>query len=77
MQIARAAAAGADREFPGQMRFGAGGKRGDLLVAEVQPGDPAVAPQRVSEAVQAVADDTINPSHAGSGEGLDHLALRP
>ncbi len=55
------------------MRLGAGGKGGDLFVAEMQPGDPAVAAQRVGEAVQAVADDAVNALYPGGGEGLDHL----
>ncbi len=73
VQIARAATAGADRQLAGQMRFGADGKSGDLFVAEVQPGDAAVAPQSISKAVQAVADNAINALHTGGGEGLDHL----
>ena len=73
MQVARAAAAGADRELTGQMRLGAGGESGNLFVAEVQPGDPTVAAQRVGEAVQAVADDAVNALYPGGGEGLDHL----
>ena len=73
VQIARAAAAGADRELTGQIRLGAGGKGGDLFVAEVQPGDPTMAAQRVGEAIQAVADDAVNALYAGGGEGLDHL----
>ncbi len=37
MQIAGAAAAGADGEVAGEMRVGAGGEGGDLFVAHVQP----------------------------------------
>ena len=55
------------------MRVGAGGEGGDFLVADVQPVDPAMAAERVGEAVEAVADDAVDPSHAGRGEGLDHL----
>ncbi len=45
VQVTRAAAAGADRELAGDMRLGTGGKSGDLLVAQMQPGDPAMAAQ--------------------------------
>jgi len=56
------------------MRLGAGGKGDDLFVTEVQPINPARAPpQRVGEAVQAVADGAVNALDAGGGEGLDHL----
>jgi hypothetical protein len=34
---------------------------------------PPLAPQRVGEAVQAVADDAVDALDAGGGEGLDHL----
>jgi len=32
VEVAGNSAVGADRDFPGEMRFGAGGKGGDLLV---------------------------------------------
>ena len=43
MQVARAAAAGADGEAARDMGVGAGGESGDLLVAQVQPFDAAGA----------------------------------
>ena len=57
----------------GDMRVGAGREGRDLLVADVQPLDAAMAPQRVGKTVQAVADDAVDPLHAGGGERLDHL----
>ena len=47
MEVAGAAASRADGEFAGDMRVGAGGERRDLLMADMQPLDPAaMAPQR-------------------------------
>ena len=73
VQVAGSATAGADREFAGQMRLGAGREGRDLFVAHVHPFDLALAAQRVGQPVQAVADDAINPLHAGRGEGFGEL----
>src|SRR5262249_7402814 len=68
-----AAAAGADREPAGEVRVAAGRKGRDLLMADVEPLDAAVAAQGIGEAIEAVADDAIDALHAGGGESLDHL----
>ena len=60
VQVAGAAAAGADRELAGQMRVGAGGEGRDLLVPDMQPVDLALPAQCVGEPVQAVADDAVD-----------------
>ena len=49
VQVAGAAASGADREVAGQMRLGAGGKGGDFFMADMQPVDAAVAAHRVGK----------------------------
>jgi hypothetical protein len=73
VQIARPAAARADRELAREMRLGAGRERGDLLVPDMDPFDPALAAQRVGQAIQAVADDAIHPLDTRSGERLGEL----
>ena len=60
MQVARPAAAGADRQLAGQMRLGTRGKGTGLLVPHVDPVDGSQAPQRIGEAVQRIADDAID-----------------
>ena len=73
MQIARAAAAGADGEVARDMRVGAGGEGGHFFVAHVQPLHAAAPAHGVGEAVQTVADDAVDALHASRGENLDHL----
>ena len=41
VQVAGPAAAGADGELAGDLRLGAGGERGRLLVAHMHPADPS------------------------------------
>ena len=68
MEIAWAAAAGADREIARQVRFGAGRKSGDLLVADMEPFDLTLASDGVGQPVQAIPDDAIDPLHARRGK---------
>ncbi len=44
-------------KLAGDLRFGRGGKGGDLLMPDVDPVDRLSLAQRVGEAVQAVAHD--------------------
>jgi hypothetical protein len=73
MQIAGSAAPRTDRELSGQVRLGAGGEGSGLLVSHMQPLDLALPADRVGEAVEAVADDTVDALDAGRGEGFDEL----
>src|SRR5271154_4549857 len=73
MQVARPAAARADRELAGQVRFGAGGEGAGLLVAHMNPLDLALPADRVGEAVEAVADDAVDALDAGCREGFREL----
>src|ERR1700733_10933240 len=73
VQIAGATAASANGELARQMRLGAGRERGDLLVPDVDPLDLALPAQGVGEAVEAVADNAIDPLDARCGQGLDEL----
>src|SRR6202171_1265075 len=73
VQVAWAATSGADREAACDMRIRAGRERGDFLVPDMQPLHAAVAPQRIGEAIEAVAHDSIDTLDTGGGEGFDHL----
>src|SRR5208282_2564989 len=73
VQVARAAAAGADGKLAGQMRLGARGEGGDLLVADMQPLDLSLTANGVGQAVKAVADDAVDALDAGGCENLGEL----
>src|ERR1700731_4535554 len=73
VQIAGPAAAGTNGEFTGQVRFGAGRESCNLLVPDVNPLDLALPPQRVGEAVEAIADNAIDPLDARCSQGLGEL----
>ena len=80
MQIARSAAAGADREFAGQMRFGAGRESGNLFMPDMNPLDLGLPAQRVGQPIQAVADDAIDPLDARprlKSRQIDRLPFSP
>ena len=55
------------------MRLGTGCEGRDLLVPDMDPLDLALSPQRVSEAVEAIANNAINPLDASRGQRLDEL----
>jgi len=67
------------------MRLRPGGEGGDLLVPDMDPFDLALTAKGIGQAVQAVADDPVNPLDAGGreglgklvGNGLRHRALSP
>src|SRR5258708_33551819 len=73
LQLARSAAAGADGKLAGQMRLGAGRESCDLLVPHMYPLDLALTADRIGQPVQAVADNAIDPFHAGGGKGFCKL----
>src|ERR1700693_3125094 len=73
VQIAGPAAASTNGEFTGQVRFGAGREGCDLLVPDVNPLDLALSSQRVGEAVEAIADNAIDPLDARCSQGLCEL----
>jgi len=72
MEVARTAAARADRELAREVGLGAGCEGGTLFVANVNPLDGVQRPQGIGEAVQRVATDAINALDARLGEGLRH-----
>src|SRR5262249_60661867 len=59
MQVARSAAAGADRELTREMGLATGGKRRDLLVPDVNPFDLALAAQPGGQPVQPCAGEAV------------------
>ena len=70
VQVARAAAAGADCEVTCEMRLGAGREGGDLLMTDMQPLDLPLPANGIGNAVEAVADDAIDASHTDRGGAL-------
>src|SRR5262249_41119188 len=77
MQVARSAAAGADRELTREMGLGTGGKRRDLLVPDMNPFDLALMAQRVGQPVEAVADDAVNAFDSRRHQNLGELIRDP
>ena len=73
VQIARPAAAGADRELAGQMRFGARRECSNLLMPDMHPRNLALAPDRVGQAVEAVADNAVDTLDARCSEDFGEL----
>src|ERR1700687_586798 len=74
-----------DHVRPERDRQGAGGKGGDLLVPDMHPLELALAADGVRQAVQAIADNAVNPLDASGCErvgelirhGLRHVSLSP
>src|SRR6185369_2423923 len=58
--VSGAAAPGANGETPGQVRLGSGRKRSGFFVASVGPLHVAAFAERVSDAVERVACDSVN-----------------
>jgi hypothetical protein len=73
VHVPGSAAAGADREFSCEMRLGASSESSDLLVSHMYPLDLALAADRISQAVQAVADDAVYSLDAGGSERFRKL----
>src|SRR6516165_3738265 len=73
VQVARSATAGANGELTREMGFGAGRERGDLFVPHMDPFDFALTAYGVRQAVQAIANDAVDPLDARCSEGFDEL----
>ena len=54
---------GADGQLAGERGLGGGGEGGRLLVADVLPGEVAVAAQGVGEPVERVAGQPVDAAH--------------
>src|SRR5580658_5301636 len=73
VQVTRATATSTNGQCPRQMRFGTSRKGRDLFMPDVDPLDLALAAERVGEAIEAIADDAINPLYARCGQRLSEL----
>ena len=71
MDMAWPAGARTDRQLPGDLTFRAGREGADLFVAHMHPVDDAPRPDRLGHGVEAVADDTVDPSYPHLLEGFD------
>ena len=65
MQVAGSATAGTDRELARQVRLCNRRKGGNLLMADMHPLDLALAANGIGDAVQAIADDAVDPLYTG------------
>ena len=70
MQIAGTARPRAHRKLARDLRFGRGGKSGDLFMPDMNPVDRLSLAQRIGEAVQAVADHAEDALDAGLRQRL-------
>jgi hypothetical protein len=73
VQIAGAAAAGADGKFAGQVRLSASRESRDFFVPNVDPLDFALPAYRVGQAVEAVTDDAVDAFDACGRKSLCEL----
>src|ERR1700761_7790319 len=73
MQIAGTAAAGAHGKVAGEMSFGPRRESGSLLMAHVDPIDRFSSPQRIGNAVEGVADHTVDAFDASLLEGFNQV----
>src|SRR6266581_8836317 len=73
VQIARAAAPGADGEVPRQMRLGTRRESGNFLVPHMNPLDLALPAQRIGQPIEAVADNDVDPLDTGCSERFRKL----
>src|SRR4029453_9753974 len=61
VQVARTAAAGADRQSSRELRFRAGGKRGGFLMSHVRPPHVRLSANRIRDSVERVPCHAIDP----------------
>jgi len=70
VQVARAAAAGADGELAGEVRFCSRGEGCRLLVPHGDPSKPVLSPDGIGDSVERVSRDPIDPRHFSADEGV-------
>src|ERR1700754_92753 len=73
MEVAGAAASGADGDTSREVRFGSRREGGDLFVADVNPLDLALTADGIRQAVEAVAYDAVNPCDACRRQDIGEL----
>ena len=77
VQVARPATASANGEVTRKMRLGAGREGGNLLVPDMDPIDLSLSAQGIGEAVEAIADNAVDPPHPRRYEDLRELISYP
>ena len=65
MQVAGSATAGTDRELASKVRLCTRRKGSNLLVPDMHPLNLTLAANGIGDAVQAIADDAVDPLYAG------------
>src|ERR1700674_1836798 len=75
MQVPGTATPGADRQLSREMRFRSGGKRCRLFMSHVNPLKLFLCANRVRDAVQRVARNTVNPLYSRLRENI-HQQVR-
>src|SRR5271166_1606161 len=70
MQVSRTAASSADRQFAGEMRFGASRERGRLLMADMHPLNLVSSANRVRDSVERIAADSVNALNSGFQQNI-------
>jgi hypothetical protein len=73
MKVAGAAASRAHGKIACQVRFGACRKRGDFFMSDMDPLELALAPQGISNAIQAITDYAVDSFDAGGEKRIDEL----
>ena len=71
MHMSRAAAPGADRERAAEPRLAARCKRSDLFMPHADPLDSVMRANRISDAVERIADYAEHTFNAGAHQRLD------
>src|SRR5580698_701191 len=64
VHVSRPTASGAYGQFAGEMRLRAGGKCASLLMAHANPFDVVAGTNRVGDAIQRIAGDSVDSLHA-------------
>jgi hypothetical protein len=73
VQVARPATTSANREVTRKMSLGTCRKGGDLLVPDMDPIDLSLSAQGIGKAVEAIADNAVDPPHPRRYEDLREL----
>src|SRR5699024_4987418 len=71
VEVARSAAAGTHGALAGQCCLTAGCEGGGLLVADMDPFELRVDPQRAGEAVERISGDAVDAFASAGHEGID------
>jgi hypothetical protein len=70
VHVSRPAASGAHRQFASEMRFCAGREGGCLFMAHANPLDVLAGANRIRDAIERIARDSINSLNVGSHQDV-------